>query len=398
MEAAALAKRLHPTVLTVAKGAHFNTLDEDSLRRYPQLDLVLRGEIEGACRELGERAPLGSIAGITWRDADGRIVRNPDRKFSGDLDAIPYPARHLARNDLYRRPDTGEVQTTLVTNRGCPFHCVYCLANQTAGEVNRYRSVENVMGEIRECVHRHGIRNFLFRSDLFTQNKPWVMRLCQAIVAEGLDIEWACNSRVDTISAEQLRLDEEGRVLDHGLRRRERRPGHARQAGQARAGGGFVPRHPRCAAKRGSSRASTCSWACPGTPRESIDALSAYARALDPDVLEIFYPYPFPGTPLYRMCVEEGLLPDGQIPREAYDSPAFAERDPVRRRHAGPPQACPAPLLPSPVEDPAHAARSALAARAGRLPPCGDRPAQAPHACRLSRIPPWPAATAPWPR
>ncbi|MCL5270052.1 MAG: hypothetical protein M1457_05775, partial [bacterium] len=45
-------------------------------------------------------------------------------------------------------------------------------------------------------------------------------------------------------------------------------------------------------------------------------------KRLDPDFLEIFYVYPFPGTPLYELCVQEGLLPPGEIPREAYAEPA----------------------------------------------------------------------------
>src|SRR5690606_5221209 len=113
-------------ILTLAKGAHFNTLDVETIRKYPAIDVVLRGEYEHTCRELGEGRPLEEITGITWRDAHGEPRRNEPRPFEKNLDNIPFPARHLANNALYVRPDTGEMQTTLVTNRGCPFHCIYC--------------------------------------------------------------------------------------------------------------------------------------------------------------------------------------------------------------------------------------------------------------------------------
>ena len=175
------------------------------MARHPALTVALREEIEETCLDLANGKPLAEVAGLTWRRPDGRAVRNPSRGFTRDLDALPFPARHLTRNQLYVRPDTGAPQTTLVTNRGCPHRCTYCLANQVAGLANRYRSVENVLAEIRECVERHGISSFLFRSDLFTQDKRWVRRLCEAILDGGLAISWACNSRVDTVDAETLR-------------------------------------------------------------------------------------------------------------------------------------------------------------------------------------------------
>ena len=119
--------------MTVAKGAHFNVLDVESLAAAPDLDVVIRGEIEESCVELAAGRPLGEVAGITWRAPDGDIVRNPDRPFPAELDRLPLPARHLLDNRYYTRPDTGAPQTSVVTNRGCPFHCTYCLANQIAG-------------------------------------------------------------------------------------------------------------------------------------------------------------------------------------------------------------------------------------------------------------------------
>src|SRR5436853_1082855 len=82
---AALAKRLDPNVLTIAKGAHFNVLDRDVMARHPALDVALREEIEETCRELGRGVPLAEVAGCTWRRGDGELVRNPARGFTRDL-------------------------------------------------------------------------------------------------------------------------------------------------------------------------------------------------------------------------------------------------------------------------------------------------------------------------
>lgn len=323
MRAAALVKKVDPAIVTIAKGAHFNTLDIMAIEKYPGLDLALRGEYELTCLDLGEGKHPRDVPGLTWRGEDGRAVRNAERGLPNDLDQIPYPARHLANNSLYTRPDTDEMQTTLVTNRGCPFSCTYCLANQVSGLKNRYRSVENVVGEIRECVEQHGIRNFLFRSDLFTQNKKWVISLCQAILDAKLDIKWASNSRVDTVNPEVLEWMKKAGcwIIAFGVEKGDdvslekiNKKATVAQAREAL----------RITREAGIKRSMYLLFGLPGDTEEILKSDIEFAKQVDPDFLEIFYPYPFPGTPLYAEAVEKGLLEDGCIPKEAYGLPAMA--------------------------------------------------------------------------
>ncbi|MEQ8821971.1 MAG: radical SAM protein [Sumerlaeia bacterium] len=324
MKASDLIKKVLPDCTTIAKGAHFNTLDMRAMTEHPSLDLALRGEYEFTCLELGEGRPTAEIHGLTWRDADGRIVRNPDRELPKNLDDIPYPARHLTNNALYRRPDTDEMQTTLVTNRGCPFSCTYCLANQVSGLVNRYRSVENVIGEIKQCVETYGIRNFLFRSDLFTQNKKWVRTLCERILEEKLDISWACNSRVDTITEEVLGPMREAGcwIIAFGVEKGDDDALIAINKG-GKATVEQAHHALRITREAGIKRSMYLLFGLPDDDEAALKKDIEFAKAVDPDFLEIFYPYPFPGTALYKEAVEKGLLPDGIIPREAYGEPAM---------------------------------------------------------------------------
>lgn len=322
MAAAKLAKKVDPSILTVAKGAHFNVHDCATLKQYPDLDMALRGEYEETCAELAAGKPYEEILGITYRNSEGKVVKNADRPLIKELDALPYPARHLANNALYTRPDTGVKQTTIVTNRGCPFHCIYCLANQVSGTRNRYRSVENVMGEIRECVEKHDIRSFLFRSDLFTQNKKWVTRLCEAILDSGLEIDWACNSRVDTLSPEVLGWMKKAGcwIIAFGVESGDQQT-LDRIDKSAKVEDSYQAI--RWTREAGIKSSVYLLMGLPWETRESAKELEAYALRLDPDILEIFYAYPFPGTPLYELCVKEGLIEDGDIPKQAYDGPAM---------------------------------------------------------------------------
>jgi hypothetical protein len=61
----------------------------------------------------------------------------------------------------------------------------------------------------------------------------------------------------------------------------------------------------------------------PWDTAESVEELIRYSQRLDPDFLEIFYAYPFPGTPLHDLCIREGLLREGEIPKHSYSEPAY---------------------------------------------------------------------------
>jgi len=322
LQAAKVAKRASPQTVVIAKGAHFNTLDVETLERHENLDAVLRGEYEPACEAIGLGQPLGEIAGVTWRNESGAIHRAADADFVEDLDRLPFPARHLVRNDLYVRPDTGEPQTTLVTNRGCPYDCIFCLAPQVAGRTNRYRSVENVLEEVEECLTKFNIHNFLFRSDLFTQKRNWVIELCRAIISRDLKIEWVCNSRVDTIDPEMLDWMKRAGcwLIAFGVESGDERMLNLmnKRADSAKA------REAMQMTRRAGIRSSV--YMLMGLPWENEQAIRdniAFFRELDADFVEIFYVYPFPGTALYELGVREGLLAPGEIPREAYGEPAM---------------------------------------------------------------------------
>lgn len=324
MEAARRIKEALPEIFVAAKGAHFNTLDRDALEGYGGLDMALRGEFEPACRELAQGRPWDEIPGLTWRDGEAPtgIARTPDRPFIDDLDSIPFPARDLCRNELYVRPDTGEMQTTVVTNRGCPFACCYCLANQVAGKRNRTRSPENILDEVQECVERFGIRSFLFRSDLFTADRRWVRALCEGILARRLDIEWSCNSRVDTLDEETLGYMRRAGcwIIAFGIESGS--PEMLEYIGKNTD----LPTARRALAMTRRAGILSSVYFMMGFPDETAETLAAndrFARELDPDILEIFYVYPFPGTRLYDHAVELGLLQPGEIPRSAYDAPAM---------------------------------------------------------------------------
>ncbi len=205
IEAVTLAKEVCPDIITIAKGAAFLTLGSEAMYFAKELDYIIYGEPEETFRELIIGVAPYRILGLYYRD-DIRVKFSGARPFIKDLDSLPFPARHLVNNNMYRRPDTNEVQAVIKVSRGCPFHCFFCLATPVSGAEVRKRSPQNIVDEIKECVEKYNIRNFLFWSDIFNIDKKWVMDLCRLIIDNNLDITWSANTRADTADEEMAEM------------------------------------------------------------------------------------------------------------------------------------------------------------------------------------------------
>ncbi len=336
LQAAKRAKAIDSSIITITKGAHFIHLDRQALEQYPQLDLIMRGEYEETISDLCQGGSWNDINGITYRNG-AEIVRNPDRGFIESIDSIPFPARRRIDNSPYYRPDTGQLQTTIVTSRGCPFSCIFCLAPVVSGSKARNRSPQNVLAELRNCVEEHGIRDFLFRSDLFTANKRWVIELCQAIQHEGLDIQWSCNSRVDTLNEDTLRAMKAAGcwLISFGVESGD--PGMLEKMRKNVRFEAIEPTVKLCR-KVGIKSSVYMLIGLPWEDRRTFEATKKMAVQLNPDFIEYFYAYPFYGSDFYQEAVKEGLLKEGELPKAAYNHPAIPtkylsikELEPLRR-------------------------------------------------------------------
>ena len=205
MEAVALAKNVIPHIVTIVKGAPFLTYNTNVIYENPFVDYVIMGEPELTLKDILDGVPNNEILGICYSD-NMQGIKNDLRPFNEDLDNLPFPARHLVDNSIYKRPDNGKVQAVIKVSRGCPYHCFFCLATPVSGIKVRTRSAENIIAEIRECVEKYNINNFLFWSDIFNIDRAWTIDLCKKIIASGLKITWSANTRANTMDEEMASI------------------------------------------------------------------------------------------------------------------------------------------------------------------------------------------------
>lgn len=199
------ARDLLEDTVVIVKGAIFNFNSYSIMQQYPEIDITLRGEIEPAFEEIIQYNDFKDIKGITYQ-INNKITSTPDRELSKNLDYLPFLDRDLIDNNFYTRPDTKKPQTIIRVSKGCPNHCFFCLATPLNGKKVRYRSVDLVIDEIKECIEKYNIRDFIFWSDIFNQDSLWVQRLCRMIIENNLKINFSANTRVDTLNEQTLAL------------------------------------------------------------------------------------------------------------------------------------------------------------------------------------------------
>ncbi len=187
----------------VIGGPHFSVHGQGFFKDCPDLDFGILGEGENRFLELVKRLEEGKDP---W-DLPGLVGPekfNPPGNFIGDLDGLPFPARHLLPNSSYRYALwPGERVTTMITSRGCPYRCIFC-DKSIFGSRWRARSPQNVLEEMEQIVKELGIRSVIIYDDLFTLQKQRVIEICQGILERGLRIEWKCEGRVDRVDEEML--------------------------------------------------------------------------------------------------------------------------------------------------------------------------------------------------
>lgn len=315
-----VAKEICPDVITIAKGAAFLTVAFDVMYFQKDLDLILFGEPEDTLKEVLEGKDYSKILGLYYRD-DLRAKFTGPRPFIEDLDKLPFPARHLVDNNIYRRPDNNKVQAVIKVSRGCPFHCFFCLATPVSGAKVRKRSAENIIEEIRECVEKYGITNFLFWSDIFNIDKEWVMDLCQKIIDSGLKITWSANTRADTADEEMAyKMYEAGcRLVSIGVE-------SGSQEMLDKIGKRITLDDVRLTVKifkkAGIRIYNYFVIGLPWEDEDSVEDTIDFAIELDSDFISFYTATPLPGSKFYEYAKENGLIDSDTSFSSAYFYPS----------------------------------------------------------------------------
>jgi len=204
-------KKENPNIIIVFGNFYATFNAKRILKKYPFVDLIVRGEGEHTTldlvKTLEKKGNLKKVLGIAFRKKN-RIIATPDRPLIRDVDSIPFPDRELLDVEYHNTTAGINVAprkfSSFISSRGCVFRCRFCGCRRLARNLWRPRSVENILEELH-LLASEGYKQFLFVDDNFTLNPKRVIKICQRIRKEKVDVEWFAEGRVDQCPYDMLR-------------------------------------------------------------------------------------------------------------------------------------------------------------------------------------------------
>lgn len=301
---------------TVMGGHHVSAVGAEVLEQSPATNFAVVGEGEQTLLELAREAAspkpdYSRIDGLVWRDASGGVTANKSRELIKDLDALPFPARDLvdmSRFKVHSYIDFGKRTATMITSRGCPYKCMFCSSFLTMGAKYRYRSVENIVTEIKEIVRDYGIDHIVFEDDTMTLKKDRIRALCEAMIEMPDRPSWYGLSRVDTMSLELAKLMKRAgcRMVNFGIESGSqeilKKIGKRIDLKQAEEA-------VRACTKAGLRTQCTFIVGFPFDTDETMKLTYRTATRIGPTVAIFFPMTPYPGTRVYNEFMDPSFAP-----------------------------------------------------------------------------------------
>ncbi|MFC5148361.1 radical SAM protein [Streptomyces aureoversilis] len=193
-------RRRSPDTLICLGGPAVTPVSAEFLGRFPWADFIVRGEGEATFNELLETLHAGGdpsgIRGLTHRKG-GEAVVNAERPLFQDLADLPWPA-------YYAYDMSKGARLYLDVGRGCPFRCSFCATAPFWERKFRMRPIDDIIRQLEYVRDVFGRTSVNFSHDIFTCDRPWAHKFCDALIARDLGVTWGCSTRTDLIDAELL--------------------------------------------------------------------------------------------------------------------------------------------------------------------------------------------------
>jgi len=199
-------KKFHPNVKIILGGPQASLVDIPTMKAFPFIDFVVRGEAEDtfpllleAFSSMNSSLELEKIRGITFRKGT-EITRNPNASPILDLDSLPLPSYYLDPNI------TEYKSLPLEVGRGCPFNCVFCSTSDFFNRKFRLKSPQKIIEQMKFIKDTYGINKINFIHDNFTVNRKKVVEFCESLLRCEEEFSWSCSARADQIDDELIAL------------------------------------------------------------------------------------------------------------------------------------------------------------------------------------------------
>lgn len=210
-----LIKKVKPECIVLAGGAHVSVCPQEVLED-KNCDFILIGEAEESLKELLssiiEGKEFSLVDGLGWK-VDGKLHINNKTKWIANLDTLPLPSHSLMNLDSYFGLKSSHGLrhknrfSPIITSRGCPVKCTFCSAHKAWGNNYRFRSIDNILEEMRILRFEYGIEELLFEDDNVTANTQRAKELFSRMAKEELGFVWDTPNGVGVWSIDEEMID-----------------------------------------------------------------------------------------------------------------------------------------------------------------------------------------------
>lgn len=320
MKTPEISKSLNKDAATIGRCFMLENFEQELMAEASYMDIYVRNEFEtvtpSVISALSEVKNLSEVDGIAYRQ-DGKIHVTAPAKPPSNYDSLALPAFDLLPNldPYFQNTPAGKPFTIIYTSRGCPFKCSFCVF---VGKKWSIKSPEKVIEELCYLKKNYNIKTVSFFDETFTIDRKRVVKICDAIIKEKMNLTWYCNSRVDLVDEELLHIMRQAgcKGISFGIE-----SGNQQVLDSVNKGVRVDQAEKAIKMVKRAGIKCYCSFVF-GLPEETEETiketLDFIKRAL-PTGAQFNVAVPYPNTQLYELAVEKGWIPRAVNWRELYE-------------------------------------------------------------------------------
>ena len=305
---------------TTILGGYHPTLVPEFVAKNPDIDYAVRGEGEHTFKEIIDfidgnknKVSIKDIDGVSYKNKEGNVIHNNERKLESNLDNFPMPNRDLLKGKLYTYLGTTTQQ--IETSRGCPHNCKFCCIikmwkDPTQHIVYRTKSLLRIMKEIYDIDWKNDF--IFFCEDNFTINVKRTHKILDTIIRSGVNnkIQFSCQSRVDTLYRNPWLIDllEKANFRQVFLGVESVHQQSLNAMNKKNLTPIMVRKVIQMLRDRGISIFGGVIIGFPGETKTMVRQNIQYAKSLDMDCVQFTPITAFPGTPFYDEMKAKGMI------------------------------------------------------------------------------------------
>jgi anaerobic magnesium-protoporphyrin IX monomethyl ester cyclase len=351
-------KQRFPDLILVWVGDHMTYAPKETMMNSPVDYIITGGDYDFMLSDLADSITKGVtlVGGIWGRKNDNRVklsdlIKYEDNELSGekdafwvsgplrqthDLDSLPFVDRDLTKWELYAYANGNykySPATYMYSGKDCWWNrCTFCVWDHTINPIGSYRrfTPERLFAEVKHVVDNYGVKEIFDDAGTLFVGPP-LKKFCNLLIDSGYNkkVVMGCNMRLNALTQEYYDLMGKAnfRFILYGME-------SGNQETLDRLDKGLkihqIEEGVKMAKKAGLEPHLTIMLGYPWETEEMAQNTIAVAKRLFKkgyvDTMQATIVIPYPGTPLYKECIEnDWLLVD------KYDYEAFDMRGPVMK-------------------------------------------------------------------